>query len=182
MVESSWAGFLPEIFVNRLPLLKPLMPLLVSSSLHEARKYNLGASRKLAQSRMKRANDRDDFFAHLLSDKNRTEDISEDWLVSQAQVLVVAGSDTTSSFMSGVTYYLLKNPDKLRLLTQEVRGHFASGADINGDSTASLQYLSAVIEEGLRIFPPAPFGFPRTSPGMMVDGQYVPEGVGIHSL
>jgi cytochrome P450 len=47
---------------------------------------------------------------------------------------------------------------------------------IDGDSTQSLPYLFAVIEEGLRIYPPVPSGLYRTSPGAMVDGHFVPAG------
>jgi cytochrome P450 len=47
---------------------------------------------------------------------------------------------------------------------------------INGDSTQNLPYLFAVIEEGLRIFPPVPAALQRVSPGAVVDGNYVPKG------
>jgi hypothetical protein len=44
---------------------------------------------------------------------------------------------------------------------------------------AKMRYLNAAIEEGLRMFPPAPVGLPRVSPkgGAMVCGRFVPEGV-----
>jgi hypothetical protein len=35
----------------------------------------------------------------------------------------------------------------------------------------------AVLKEGMRIFPTAPQGTPRRSPGMTVESHYVPEGV-----
>jgi cytochrome P450 len=47
---------------------------------------------------------------------------------------------------------------------------------INSDSTQNLPYLFAVIEEGLRLFPPVPIGLQRLSPGAEVDGYYVPKG------
>ena len=49
-------------------------------------------------------------------------------------------------------------------------------ASINGDTTQNLHYLFAVIEEGLRIYPPVPAGLQRVSPGAEVDGYYVPAG------
>lgn len=77
---------------------------------------------------------------------------------------------------SGITYYLLKNPAALRNLSDEIRNTFEDPKVITSDSTAGLQYLSAVIDEGLRIYPPVPTGLPRTSPGAVVDGYYVPAG------
>jgi cytochrome P450 len=52
---------------------------------------------------------------------------------------------------------------------------------ITGDSTENLPYLFAVIEEGLRIFPPVPAGLQRVSPGAFVDGHYVPTGTSVSS-
>jgi cytochrome P450 len=44
---------------------------------------------------------------------------------------------------------------------------------------AKMRYINAVIEEGLRMFTPAPVALPRVSPkgGAMVCGRFVPEGV-----
>ncbi|OBS16867.1 hypothetical protein FPOA_12555 [Fusarium poae] len=48
--------------------------------------------------------------------------------------------------------------------------------EITGDSTSGLTYLNAVIEEGLRLFPPAPFGLPRVCPGATINGLFIPKG------
>jgi cytochrome P450 len=61
-------------------------------------------------------------------------------------------------------------------LQDEIRSAFSSMDEITADSVSNLEYLGAVIEEGLRIFPPAPFGPPRVSTGATVDGVYVPKG------
>jgi cytochrome P450 len=64
-------------------------------------------------------------------------------------------------------------------LTAEIRGAFESEADIKFEDLVKLPYMTAVIEEGLRIFPSAPIGFMRTVPegGDTVDGHFVPGGV-----
>ena len=72
---------------------------------------------------------------------------------------------------------LVSNPSKLKHLTAEVRKKFNADSEINSDSTNSLPYLNAVIEEALRLYPPVPFNLQRISPGAVVDGNYVPEGV-----
>ncbi len=45
--------------------------------------------------------------------------------------------------MAGLTYYLLINPDKLALLTQELRSEFSSESEITMESTAKLKFLNA---------------------------------------
>ncbi|EXK80500.1 hypothetical protein FOQG_14994 [Fusarium oxysporum f. sp. raphani 54005] len=98
-------------------------------------------------------------------------------LREQAKVMMLAGSETTATFLAGITYLLLKNPETLVKLQNEVRSAFTSKKEITKDSTLKLQYLSGVIEEGHRLFPPAPFGLPRVCPpGAMIDGCAVPEG------
>lgn len=37
--------------------------------------------------------------------------------------------------------------------------------------------LHGVVEEGLRLFPPVPFGLPRDRAGAVIDWVYIPKGV-----
>lgn len=101
-------------------------------------------------------------------------------LESQASMMVVAGSETTATALSGITYYLGRNRRVCEKLTHEIRTSFKEYNDINGRSTDMLIYLKAVIEEGLRLYPPIPIGLPRVSPGETVDGNYVPRGTVVH--
>ncbi|EGU72734.1 hypothetical protein FOXB_16756 [Fusarium oxysporum f. sp. conglutinans Fo5176] len=98
-------------------------------------------------------------------------------LREQAKVMMLAGSETTATFLAGVTYLLLQHPETLMKLQNEIRSAFSSKKDITKESTLKLQYLSGVIEEGLRLFPPAPFGLPRVCPlGAVIDGCAIPAG------
>lgn len=91
----------------------------------------------------------------------------------------IAGGETVATFLAGTTYYLLKYRENgvWDKLCQEVRDHFKTYEEINSASAQQLQYLQAVISEGLRIYPPGSQGFPRISPGTDVDGHWVPPGV-----
>jgi cytochrome P450 len=64
-------------------------------------------------------------------------------------------------------------------LTSEIRSAFKEESDICFEKLITLPYLTAVIEEGLRMFPSAPIGFVRTVPegGDTVSGHFVPGGV-----
>lgn len=93
----------------------------------------------------------------------------------------VAGSETTASFLCGVTWYLGRGPAAYKKLTDEIRSAFSSYEDINGRATEHLVYLKAVIEEGLRLYPPVGLGAPRVSPGETVDECWVSKGVSIRS-
>jgi cytochrome P450 len=123
---------------------------------------------------MGNSSDREDFFAHIL--RKGSGSLDRIHLREQAKVLTLAGSETTTNLLSAATLYLCRNPDKMAKLQDEIRPRFTSRDEITGDSTGNLEYLNAVIEESLRIFPPVPFGLPRVCIGGTVDGNYVPAG------
>jgi cytochrome P450 len=81
--------------------------------------------------------------------------------------------------LSGVTYLLLTNPDKLARLTDEVRNAFQSDADITIAKASQLVYMLACLDETMRLYPPVPIGLPRVVPngGGIIGGCYVPENV-----
>ena len=89
----------------------------------------------------------------------------------------IAGSETTATTLSAVTYYLLKNPSAQARFVSEIRTHFSTYDEISSNRVGALPYFHAVINEAMRLYPPVPFGPPRLSPGAWVDGAWVPKGV-----
>ncbi|OKL57586.1 hypothetical protein UA08_07275 [Talaromyces atroroseus] len=128
--------------------------------------------------RMKRQNDRPDFFAKILKDSSSTKDFFQRELEANAEVLIVAGSETTATLLSGAVYLLLKNPDALTKLKTEVRDAFKSEEKITLESCNRLAYPRAVLTESLRMYPPVPIGLPRIidAQGEVVAGDWLPGG------
>jgi cytochrome P450 len=91
----------------------------------------------------------------------------------------IAGSDSSSTAMSTVFYYLLKEPDVMRQLQGEIRSSFKLYDEITALSTTDLPFLVAVIREAMRIYPPLALALPRIVPhsGDTIDGHFVPAGV-----
>ncbi|KKY31384.1 putative isotrichodermin c-15 hydroxylase [Diaporthe ampelina] len=116
-----------------------------------------------------------DFFSHILA--RGAWDV--DTIASHTQLLVISGSEPIATALAATTYYLLKNPETLKNLQGEVRSAFSSDREITGDATSRLEYLNAVIEEGLRLFPPSVVPLSRYSPGATIGGHYVPAGVSV---
>ncbi|KAK6865952.1 Cytochrome P450 monooxygenase BOA3 [Apiospora arundinis] len=114
----------------------------------------------------------DDFFDHVLKHGN----LSEAELASEANVLLTAGAETSSTALAATFWFLTANPATLKELQKEVRTNFGSYSAITGDAVAKLPYLNAVLEESMRLFGPVPTGGPRISPGDSVDGHYIPQG------
>ncbi|CAN8095966.1 unnamed protein product [Discula destructiva] len=118
---------------------------------------------------------RQDFFSHLIKNKK----ITADALIGNTQTLIVAGSETTATALTAITFLLLQHPACLAALQREIRGAFAAPAEVTGDATARCEYLHAVMEEGLRLSPPSAVTLPRDCPGAFIDGQWIPEGVAV---
>lgn len=99
-------------------------------------------------------------------------------LQMNASVLIIAGSETTATLLSGATFLLLTNPEALAKLTDEVRSTFDDDADITLSSVGSLSYMLACLDESLRRYPPVVIGLPRLAPkgGAQVAGHFVPAG------
>ena len=100
-------------------------------------------------------------------------------------ILIIAGSETTATLLSGATFYLLKNPLCLMKAVDEVRQAFLRASDITFESvTTRLPYLNACLEETLRIYPPVPSVLPRrTGPeGDIINGRFVAPNVSTRSF
>jgi cytochrome P450 len=109
--------------------------------------------------------------------KDEGDSPPQEFLVAQANHLIVGGFDPDTNLFTSAVHFLLVNKDKLKKLQSEVRDQFSSYSDITGDAVQDLPWVNAVIEESLRIHTNGAFGLPRISPGDYVDGHYIPKGV-----
>ncbi|KAA6415515.1 MAG: cytochrome P450 [Lasallia pustulata] len=97
-------------------------------------------------------------------------------LQGDCQLIIVAGSDTTSATLTHLFYELAKNPDHVLKLREELASHLASGSDLSHQQIKNLDHLNAVINETLRLYPVAPMGLARLTPpeGIEIEETYIP--------
>jgi cytochrome P450 len=125
---------------------------------------------------------RHDIFHYLFRAKDPETGVLYSWadLSAEANLLVVAGSDTSSVVLSGFFFYMTRYPRVYAKLVSEIRQTFDTVEEIKGGPKLSAcQYLRACIDETLRMCPATPGELPRVvqKPGLEVDGSFVPEGV-----
>ncbi|GAP91231.1 putative cytochrome p450 monooxygenase [Rosellinia necatrix] len=105
-------------------------------------------------------------------------------IYTNAELFMTAGTETTASLLTGTLYYLFKNPNKMKTLTDEIRGRFTSNKDITFEALCQLDYLNACLREGLRVYPSIPSAIPREIPegGNIIMGKWLPAGtrVSVH--
>ncbi|CZS97822.1 related to benzoate-para-hydroxylase (cytochrome P450) [Rhynchosporium agropyri] len=180
MLWAFRCGFTPLFFPD------------LNSGREELRAY----AKKEAQNRMKlgtEGTEVKDFCYYLIDaeDPETGEGFTIDELWGEALLLIIAGSDTTSTTLSGTLFYLTHNPKVLETVKNEVRTIF-EGCDVeemvSGPKLNACIYLHACLEETLRMSPSVPGILPREvcSGGAEIDGEFIPEGVdvsvGIYSI
>ena len=164
--------------------LKRLVPLIVPKRLIEFRELNARRNAEQIDRRIELGTGRGDFWDEVLakSDFEKGSGMTRAEMVSNAGLLVLAGSETTATLLSGTTYLLLKHPLVMRKLVNEVRGAFKSEDEIDLVSVNKLNYMLAVLDESMRIYPPVPHQGNRIVPvpGAMICGKWVPPRVSQH--
>ncbi|KAI0395499.1 cytochrome P450 [Xylariaceae sp. FL0594] len=163
-------------------LLRPLLS--KAQQKHEAAVSKLVATRLTARKQP----DRGDLMDYFLRSRGQDHQLTDEELVANSDLIMIAGSETTATLLSGLTYWLLKTPHALERVTREVRGSFRTDGEMSFAETRSrLPYLLACLEEGLRLFPPVPIALNRSVPAdtpMDVCGVTLPPKtvVGVHHL
>jgi cytochrome P450 len=98
--------------------------------------------------------------------------------------LIIAGSETSATLLSGCVFYLCRDSTVMHKLVGEIRSTFLAAEEITFTKTAKLAYLSAVIEESLRMYPPFATSLARVVPsgGASVAGDWIPENVILRTI
>ncbi|PVH97070.1 benzoate 4-monooxygenase [Periconia macrospinosa] len=112
-----------------------------------------------------------DFYTHLSQ--------SETWEYDrphEAQLAIVAGSDTVSTTLTNVCYYLCQFPEYQDQLYAEISTLPDEKGLIDDQHLVQKPLLMGIINETLRLNPPVPSGVERLTPpeGAVIAGRYIP--------
>jgi averantin hydroxylase len=179
----------PIMHMIRVYGLAALLPYLTPKSARDARAENLRRNVAKIEERLVKGSEQKDFMDNVVEQSLDEKAIAEGKgmtkaeMVSNASILVLGGSETTATLLSGTTYALCKNPEVMKKLNEEVRSAFKNEEEIDFLSVGKLEYMLAVLDEGMRVYPPAPNQGNRVVPegGAMVAGRWVPGGVSLLS-
>lgn len=120
-----------------------------------------------------------DLWTYVLGQQEKgKQGLSRASMDANASLFMIAGTETTATTLSGLTYLLLSNPATMSTLTTEIRSAFASPPDMTLERLARLPYLNACIKEAMRIYPSVPVGLPHRTPaeGSTICGRFVAPG------
>ncbi|KAJ6005490.1 hypothetical protein N7451_003434 [Penicillium sp. IBT 35674x] len=108
--------------------------------------------------------------------------LSEKDIFAAAVANIGAGAETISATAQAVIYYLLKNPQYMKRVREEIDAAQARGelsSVIQNSEAAKLPFFQACLKEAYRFHPGVAHNLPRIVPkgGMTIAGKYFPEGV-----
>ncbi|KAH9066038.1 cytochrome P450 [Lactarius deliciosus] len=155
-----------------------------SRGIHEAKKRLLESG---DDATVKQVGDGKDIISLLMrASLAGPEDVqlSEEELVAQMAVFIIAGTDTTSSALSRILHVLSLHPDAQDKLRKELKEAHEDNEELTHDELVSLPFLEAVCRETLRLYPPvtgvmrtarSDVILPLSAPIRDVDGREVHE-------
>ncbi|KAL1616667.1 hypothetical protein SLS54_008234 [Diplodia seriata] len=184
--QSSYTPWVAAVFGNiktqhlqriqlSFPLLGAALGALIPAALVQQQQEHFAHSAERVNRRLLAKGDaKPDIWGLVLNAKQESA-LGLDEMHANSSVFMIAGSETTATLLSGLTFYLLRNPEKMRKVVEEVRG-VESEDELALERLPRLPYLNACFEEGLRMYPPVPIGLLREVPegGNVICGEWVP--------
>lgn len=119
---------------------------------------------------------REDIIKYALEGK---ENLNTPELFLNASHLWLAASETSTTSLAAMTFFLLQHPHAYQRLVDEVRAAYATEADLADLSKLpTLKWVDACIKEAQRLHSPLPTPLPRHTPrdGAEICGRFMPEG------
>jgi cytochrome P450 len=147
-------------------------------SVRKSRDYHLQLTTEKVKHRVAIESLRPDFMENIVATMQDEDGLTMGELEATSEVIIIAGSETTATLLTGAFFYLLTNPHAYKRLVEEIRGTFADEKDMKHDTLKNCKYLLAVLDETLRLYPPVPTTMQRMVPGDgdYIEGQWVPGG------
>lgn len=188
LASSSYSEWVGNIFGNlkanaiaqigrEWPWLGNLVQIVAPHHLKKASELHFAHATERVDRRINTTKEDADIWNLVLSQPDSRQ-ITKGDMYTNSSLFMVAGSETTATILSGVTYLLLKNPNKLARLVTEIR-QVESEKELTIQKLSKMTYLTAVLNEALRWYPPVPVGVWREVPegGATVAGHWVPARV-----
>nr|QSG30343.1 CYP65EW1 [Hormonema carpetanum] len=167
--------------VRLLPGMTTMVNVVLGKMIRKKQAQHFKYSADRVDLRLTKNPDRPDLWSHVLRRAGQEGGMSLAEMHSNSAMFMIAGTETTATLLSGLTYHLIRNPEMMAKLVQEIRTFFPTEDHITVETLAQLPYLNACLEEGMRMYPPIAAGLPRITPhgGAMICGEYVPENIAV---
>lgn len=104
--------------------------------------------------------------------------LDDEDILDQLVTFLVGGHETTANTLAWAFSAILRRPEVLARIQDELREHFGDG-DVDAGRVGELTYLDACLEETMRMFPISPGPIRTLTKPCELPGYTVPAGVGV---
>ncbi|KXS94371.1 hypothetical protein AC578_2517 [Pseudocercospora eumusae] len=121
-----------------------------------------------------------DLFGKLIStSKGEPTGLTQAELLTEVNLLMSAGTDTSTAALENTVFFLCKHPKIQDRLRKELDDAMEEPGIPSWRTVSNIPYLRAVIDESLRLRAASRIGLPRIVPpgGRVIAGQYIPGDV-----
>ena len=152
-----------------------ILPLLLSRNVIGAVREHWQLAMRKMEKRIASNIDRRDLWSYMLNENHRRK-MSMEELQMNAYSFIFAGAETTATTIDAAFHFLSQHPEKVNKVCRELHAAFPSSKDITFTAAKQLPYITAVLNESMRMGSPAPSGFVRLVPpeGAEIDGLWIP--------
>ncbi|KAH9489197.1 hypothetical protein Btru_044469 [Bulinus truncatus] len=105
--------------------------------------------------------------------------ITRKYVIGNCAILILAAYETTSTALTSILYLLARHPDIQDKLIEEIDEVMQGQTKPRYEDLSKLQYMTQVIYESLRMFPPSPDITRQAKETRTYDGFTIPKGVTI---
>lgn len=107
--------------------------------------------------RRKEGVSKSDLLSMLLDarDEETGEAMDNRQLRDEVMTIFIAGNETTANAMAWTLYLLSQNPEAEEKMVQEIDAKLDAGVELDFNNVMGFQYVRQVIDESMRLFPPA---------------------------
>jgi cytochrome P450 len=105
----------------------------------------------------RRSESKDDLLSMLIDarDEETGESMDNQQVRDEVMTIFLAGNETSSNALSWMLYLLSQNPAEEAKMIAEIDTKLAAGVQVSFSTMGEFPYVKQVIEESMRIYPPA---------------------------
>uniref|UniRef100_A0A3B4UV85 unspecific monooxygenase n=1 Tax=Seriola dumerili TaxID=41447 RepID=A0A3B4UV85_SERDU len=109
--------------------------------------------------------------------EEQNKGLTDHEIVSQATMFVFAGYETSATTLVFLVYTLARNPEVMKRLQKEIDSTFPNKGPVQYEALMQMEYLDSVVNECLRLYPPAARIEREAKETVKINGVTIPKNI-----
>ncbi|XP_074485762.1 cytochrome P450 3A30-like [Sebastes fasciatus] len=109
--------------------------------------------------------------------EKQNKGLTDHEILSNATIFVFAGYETSATTLVFLAYNLARNPEVMKRLQEEIDSTFPNKGAVHYEDLMQMEYLDSVVDECLRLYPPAGRLERTAKETVKIGGITIPKGM-----